>query len=236
MSAESTPLQVVNFLNDLYTVFDRIIKGYDVYKVETIGDAYMVVSNSLNTRYSDIGSKHIYSLQVSGLPIKNGVRHVGEIASMSLELLTAVRQHKISHRPNETLKLRIGMHTGPVVAGVVGLTMPRYCLFGDTVNTASRMESNGEALKIHISKKCKEALDRLGGYITERRGLISLKGKGEVETYWLVGATEKAIQKKPVDLHDLPPPLFCRPRKSPKLNSDSRQPSVIGAHYFGKYL
>ncbi|XP_055706306.1 receptor-type guanylate cyclase Gyc76C-like isoform X2 [Phlebotomus papatasi] len=212
MSAESTPLQVVNFLNDLYTVFDRIIKGYDVYKVETIGDAYMVVS---------------------GLPIRNADRHVGEIASMSLDLLQAVRSHKISHRPNETLKLRIGMHTGPVVAGVVGLTMPRYCLFGDTVNTASRMESNGEALKIHISGQCKQALDKLGGYVTEMRGLIPLKGKGEVITYWLIGATEKAIQRKPVDLEDMPPPLFCRPRRSPKLNCDSRQPSLIGAAHFG---
>lgn len=212
MSAESTPLQVVNFLNDLYTVFDRIIRGYDVYKVETIGDAYMVVS---------------------GLPIKNGDRHAGEIASMSLELLQAVKQHRIAHRPNETLKLRIGMHTGPVVAGVVGLTMPRYCLFGDTVNTASRMESNGEALRIHISSKCKEALDKLDGYITEKRGLVSMKGKGEVITYWLVGATENAIQKKPVDMTDLPPPLFCRPRKSPKLNSESRQPSIIGMQFSG---
>ncbi|XP_016974590.1 receptor-type guanylate cyclase Gyc76C isoform X2 [Drosophila rhopaloa] len=213
MSAESTPLQVVNFLNDLYTVFDRIIRGYDVYKVETIGDAYMVVS---------------------GLPIKNGDRHAGEIASMALELLQAVKQHRIAHRPNETLKLRIGMHTGPVVAGVVGLTMPRYCLFGDTVNTASRMESNGEALKIHISNKCKLALDKLGGgYITEKRGLVNMKGKGEVVTWWLTGANENAIQKKLVDMMDMPPPLFSRPRKSPKLNPDSRQPSIQAMHFCG---
>lgn len=206
MSAESTPFQVVNFLNDLYTLFDRIIKGYDVYKVETIGDAYMVVS---------------------GLPIKNGNRHAGEIASMSLELLNAVKHHTIIHRPQDTLKLRIGIHTGPVVAGVVGLTMPRYCLFGDTVNTASRMESNGEPLRIHISAQCKEALDIVGGYTIEERGLVKMKGKGEVKTYWLTGATEKAIQKREVDVGDLPP-LFCRPRRSPKLNPDSRQASLLG--------
>ncbi|XP_047343121.1 receptor-type guanylate cyclase Gyc76C-like isoform X2 [Vespa velutina] len=205
MSAESTPFQVVNFLNDLYTLFDRIIKGYDVYKVETIGDAYMVVS---------------------GLPLKNGNRHAGEIASMSLELLNAVKHHTIAHRPQETLKLRIGIHTGPVVAGVVGLTMPRYCLFGDTVNTASRMESNGEPLRIHISSQCKDALDKIGGYIIEERGLVNMKGKGEVKTYWLTGVTEKAIQKREVDVGDLPP-LFCRPRRSPKLNPDSRQASLL---------
>ncbi|XP_044586198.1 receptor-type guanylate cyclase Gyc76C-like isoform X1 [Cotesia glomerata] len=205
MSAESTPFQVVNFLNDLYTLFDRIIKGYDVYKVETIGDAYMVVS---------------------GLPIKNSNWHAGEIASMSLELLNVVKQHSIAHRPNDTLKLRIGIHTGPVVAGVVGLTMPRYCLFGDTVNTASRLESTGEPLKIHISAQCKDVLDKIGGYIIEERGFVHMKGKGDVKTYWLVGATEKAVQKREVDINDLPP-LFCRPRRSPKLNSDSRQPSLL---------
>ncbi|CAG7718784.1 unnamed protein product [Allacma fusca] len=190
MSAESTPLQVVNFLNDLYTLFDSIIRGYDVYKVETIGDAYMVVS---------------------GLPIRNGVRHAGEIASMALDLLTAVHTYRIAHRPKDTLKLRIGIHSGPVCAGVVGLTMPRYCLFGDTVNTASRMESNGEPLKIHISDECKRALDKIGGYVIKERGLVHLKGKGEVKTYWLVGASEDAVAPNRSYLDDLQP-LFRRPR------------------------
>lgn len=103
MCSESTPLQVVNFLNELYSKFDEIIQGFDVYKVETIGDAYMVVS---------------------GLPEKTST-HAGNIASLGIELLGAVKNFSISHRPNDTLQLRIGMHTGPVVAGVVGLAMPR---------------------------------------------------------------------------------------------------------------
>ncbi|XP_017119065.1 atrial natriuretic peptide receptor 1 isoform X2 [Drosophila elegans] len=166
ISAESTPMQVVQFLNDLYTCFDSIVENFDVYKVETIGDAYMVVS---------------------GLPIRNGNQHAREIARLALALLEAVHNFRIHHRPEDRLKLRIGLHTGACVAGVVGLKMPRYCLFGDTVNTASRMESNGEALKIHISETTKEALDEFGTFVTTRRGFVPMKGKGEMLTYWLEG-------------------------------------------------
>ncbi|XP_077334342.1 atrial natriuretic peptide receptor 2 [Lithobates pipiens] len=166
MSAESTPMQVVTLLNDLYTCFDAIIDNFDVYKVETIGDAYMVVS---------------------GLPVRNGKLHAREISRMSLALLDAVRTFKIRHRPSTQLRLRIGIHTGPVCAGVVGLKMPRYCLFGDTVNTASRMESNGEALKIHISSATKEVLDELNCFQLELRGDIEMKGKGKMRTFWLLG-------------------------------------------------
>uniref|UniRef100_T1KKV6 Guanylate cyclase n=1 Tax=Tetranychus urticae TaxID=32264 RepID=T1KKV6_TETUR len=168
LSASSTPLQVVELLNNLYTCFDSIIGHYDVYKVETIGDAYMVVS---------------------GLPIRNGDRHAGEIASLALHLLSAIQNFEIPHKPGERLKLRIGIHSGPCVAGVVGLKMPRYCLFGDTVNTASRMESTGEALKIHVSEACKIILHKLGGYKLNERGMTPIKGKGEMRTYWLLGKT-----------------------------------------------
>ncbi|KAM8870439.1 atrial natriuretic peptide receptor 1 isoform 6-T6 [Spinachia spinachia] len=165
ISAESTPMQVVTLLNDLYTCFDAIIDNFDVYKVETIGDAYMVVS---------------------GLPVRNGKLHGREIARMALALLDAVRSFRTRHR-SEPLRLRIGLHSGPVCAGVVGLKMPRYCLFGDTVNTSSRMESSGEALKIHVSAATRDVLLEFNCFQLERRGDIELKGKGKMTTYWLLG-------------------------------------------------
>uniref|UniRef100_A0A8D0GW71 Guanylate cyclase n=1 Tax=Sphenodon punctatus TaxID=8508 RepID=A0A8D0GW71_SPHPU len=174
--ALSEPIEVVDLLNELYTLFDAVLGSHDVYKVETIGDAYMVAS---------------------GLPKRNGHKHAAEITNMSLDILSSVGTFKMRHMPELPIRIRIGLHSGPCVAGVVGLMMPRYCLFGDTVNTASRMESTG-------LRKCHGCL---GSVII----IISiffypttlLLGKGIEETYWLVG--KKGFTKP------LPTPPEIRP-------------------------
>ncbi|XP_076025195.1 retinal guanylyl cyclase 1 [Genypterus blacodes] len=181
ISALSEPIEVVDLLNDLYSLFDAIIGRHDVYKVETIGDAYMVAS---------------------GVPNRNGNRHAAEMANMSLDILHCIGTFRMRHMPDVKLKIRIGLHSGPVVAGVVGLTMPRYCLFGDTVNTASRMESTSLAYRVHVNKSTVDVLTSLKlGYKLDLRGLTELKGKGIEKTYWLVG---KEDFKKPLPV---PPDL-----------------------------
>ncbi|XP_038592504.1 guanylate cyclase 2G [Micropterus salmoides] len=177
MCSVSSAMEVVTFLNDLYSLFDDIIKMYDVYKVETIGDAYMVAS---------------------GLPISNENKHALEISTMALHFLSAIKVFRIRHIPTESLAIRIGIHSGPVVAGVVGTTMPRYCLFGDTVNMASRMESNSLPLRIHISQCTADILVQAGSFELEERGEIEMKGKGCQMTYWLLGK------------HGFNPPLFAQ--------------------------
>ncbi|CAP29890.1 Protein CBG10474 [Caenorhabditis briggsae] len=171
LAGKCTPLQVINLLNGLYTIFDGIIEQHDVYKVETIGDGYFVAS---------------------GVPRWNGNEHTRNIASMSLCFVKSIAGYKVPHLPGEKINIRVGFHCGSVVAGVVGLTMPRYCLFGDAVNTASRMESNSKPGQIHISQEANEMLMRLGGFTTEPRGEVIVKGKGVMNTYWLKEMTESA--------------------------------------------
>ncbi|OWF48111.1 Atrial natriuretic peptide receptor 2 [Mizuhopecten yessoensis] len=182
ISSNSSPLQVVNMLNKLFSCFDKRIEEHDVYKVETIGDAYMVVS---------------------GVPKSNGQKHAGEIATMALDLLVHICSMKIPHIPGKTLQLRIGCHSGSVVAGVVGTKMPRYCLFGESVNVAAKMESLGRPSMIHISETTFDILNELGGYVMELRtdDLAKVKQqwdaiptdpvlmssfRGTVRTYWLI--------------------------------------------------
>uniref|UniRef100_A0A3P8SZ86 Guanylate cyclase n=1 Tax=Amphiprion percula TaxID=161767 RepID=A0A3P8SZ86_AMPPE len=165
----STPMEVVDMLNDIYRNFDSILDNHDVYKVETIGDAYMVAS---------------------GLPKRNGNRHAVDIAHMALDILAFVGTFELQHLPGIPLWIRIGVHSGPCAAGVVGKKMPRYCLFGDTVNTASRMESTGLPLRIHVSQSTINILQRTDCMFKyEQRGETYLKGKGKEMTYWLTGVT-----------------------------------------------
>ncbi|XP_021374613.1 receptor-type guanylate cyclase Gyc76C-like [Mizuhopecten yessoensis] len=193
ISARCSPMQVVELLNSLYSTFDIRIDTYDVYKVETIGDAYMVAS---------------------GVPERNGDKHAEEIATMAIDLLAAIKQVKVPHTNSDHVQIRIGCHTGACVAGVVGLKMPRYCLFGDTVNTASRMEANSQPLKIHISKDTRDKLEATERYTMEHRGLIEIKGKGQMNTYWLTGRR---------DMGEANESMVCkwRPRKKKTKKLDS---------------
>uniref|UniRef100_A0A8R1I0N4 guanylate cyclase n=1 Tax=Caenorhabditis japonica TaxID=281687 RepID=A0A8R1I0N4_CAEJA len=167
MCKHATPVEVVTVLNGIFDGFDQFIARKDAYKVETIGDAYMVVS---------------------GVPEENGHRHINEIASIAIDVHKFLSEFVVPHKKETKVQCRLGFHTGPVAAAVVGLNAPRYCLFGDTVNMASRMESNGEPGKTQISEAAKNLLlKEYPDYVCEQRGEIPIKGKGLCMTYWLVG-------------------------------------------------
>ncbi|XP_072466594.1 guanylate cyclase soluble subunit beta-2-like [Notamacropus eugenii] len=160
--AACEPIQIVNMLNSMYSKFDRLTNVHDVYKVETIGDAYMVVGGV-------------------PVPVEN---HAQRVANFALGMRISARE-VMNPVTGDPIQIRVGIHTGPVLAGVVGDKMPRYCLFGDTVNTASRMESHGLPDKVHLSPAAYSALENHGFEIV-KRGEIEVKGKGKMTTYFLI--------------------------------------------------
>ena len=160
------PEEVVALLDRVFSSFDVLTQRYELEKIKTIGDAYMVAG---------------------GLPTPRP-DHAEAVAEMALDMREEVMRH--SGEVGHSLAVRIGMDSGPVVAGVIGRRKFIYDLWGDTVNTASRMESHGVADSIHVTHRTYERLRQ--GYDLRLRGDLDVKGKGVMTTYFLVGRRSKA--------------------------------------------
>ncbi|MDY6899924.1 MAG: adenylate/guanylate cyclase domain-containing protein [Cyanobacteriota bacterium] len=161
LSSRIPPQQLVDLLNQIFSRFDLIAESYKLEKIKTIGDAYMVVG---------------------GLPSPRA-DHAAAIANMAIDMLDAIAQFNVD--TGEAFQIRIGINSGAVVAGVIGIKKFTYDLWGDTVNIASRMESHGIPGRIHVSEATYELLK--DNFLFEERGVTSIKGKGEMQTYWLKG-------------------------------------------------
>jgi len=163
------PAQLVTLLNDVFSAFDRVAGRYGLEKIKTMGDCYMVVG---------------------GLPVPLP-DHAEAVAEAALDMLAALAE--LNARRTPPLELRIGIHTGPVVAGVIGTRKFSYDLWGDTVNTASRMESHGLPGCVQVSRATYARLR--GRYVIEERGVVNVKGKGQMDTFLLVGRRPEPIQE-----------------------------------------
>ncbi|MBD1912611.1 adenylate/guanylate cyclase domain-containing protein [Leptolyngbya sp. FACHB-16] len=164
MSAGRPPVEIVNLLNQIFSEFDFLAETHGLEKIKTIGDSYMVVG---------------------GLPIERA-DHLEAIADMALDMQQAiVRFSEITDRP---FQMRIGINSGPVVAGVIGVKKFIYDLWGDTVNTASRMEAYSVPGGIQVTESVYQRLKKR--YDLEERGEISVKGKGSMRVYLLKGKTQ----------------------------------------------
>jgi len=161
LSAQIPPLELLDLLNQVFSVFDQLAEKHGVEKIKTIGDAYMAAS---------------------GLPVPMD-NHAEAIAQMALDMQQAI--HQFQTQQGESFQIRIGISTGPVVAGVIGIKKFSYDLWGDAVNIASRMESSGVPGRIQVTAATKERLQ--DKFLFEERGAILVKGKGKMITYWLIG-------------------------------------------------
>lgn len=160
-SARISPTELVVLLNEIFSTFDQLAEQHDLEKIKTIGDNYMVVG---------------------GLPTPR-TDHAEAVAEMALDMQHSIARFNEQH--NNSLSIRIGIATGPVVAGVIGIKKFSYDLWGDTVNTASRMESHGVKDGIQVTAATYQWLK--DKYLFEERGIIQVKGKGDMMTYLLIG-------------------------------------------------
>jgi class 3 adenylate cyclase len=163
LSSQLTPTELVKLLNELFSIFDRLADRYGLEKIKTIGDAYMVVGGLTADR--------------------EGPSHIARVADMALDAVTELQTFRTPF--GHSVEVRIGIHTGPTVAGVIGLKKFIYDIWGDAVNTASRMESQGVPGRIQVSASTYERL--ASDFTFEPRGLVDIKGKGGLETYFLTG-------------------------------------------------
>jgi class 3 adenylate cyclase len=161
LAAVMPPTQLVVLLNEIFSAFDYLVERHDLEKIKTIGDAYVVVG---------------------GLPTARP-DHAQAVADMALDMQEVIKGFQLEN--GQPLNIRIGIHSGPVVAGVIGTSKFSYDLWGDTVNTASRMESHGIAGRIQVTPETYHQLRE--NYCLEERGSIYVKGKGEFMTYFLKG-------------------------------------------------
>ncbi|WP_430540862.1 adenylate/guanylate cyclase domain-containing protein [Roseofilum halophilum] len=165
LSEEKSASELVSLLNLIFSKFDQLTEDYRLEKIKTIGDAYMVVG---------------------GLPTPRP-DHAKAIANMALSMQATMAE--LNQEMNTDFQIRIGVNSGPVVAGVIGKKKFSYDLWGDTVNTASRMESHGIPGQIQVTQSTYEKLKL--NYYLQHRGKITIKGKGEMNTYMLTGKRAK---------------------------------------------
>jgi adenylate cyclase len=169
-ASKMTPPELIRFLNDVYVQIDNLVERRGLEKIKTTGDAYMVVS---------------------GVP-EPRADHAAEIADLALDIRDATAG--LVDAKGDAATMRIGIASGPVVAGVIGKRKFFYDVWGDAVNMASRMESAGEAGKIQVASETWKLLG--DGFVLEKRGVIDVRGKGPVQTWFLIG-------RKPVKLNEV---------------------------------